>query len=290
MAIIEILKNRPNSTIDLIQEKLQFRDLDASDRSIRRDFKLIREEFGIVIRYNRSIGKYAIEEECLSEADSLIRLSELSASAGLIFESLTQANELRSLISFEHEGQFRGIQHLEPILKAAAGKRSIIVRHKHFITEVEKDFYINPLLLKEFQGRWYIYSYEYKRKHHITLGLDRILEIILTEDYFEHPGNKSAKELFSQVVGIHIPDENPQLIQLKVFAPQIDYFRTLPLHISQEEFHTSKEYSIFKYVLIPTIEFRQKVLSYGSSVQVIEPKTLSSEIKQELQKAIATYD
>ncbi len=290
VAIIEILKRRPNSSMQGILNNLSNRDLDASERSIRRDFKLIRDEFGIEIVYNRSNGGYAIEQEFLDEAEALIRLIELSNSAGLIFESLSEANEIKNLISFEHEGQFQGIEYLEPLLRAASMKISVIITHKHFLTEKVKEFYVNPLLMKEFQGRWYVYGYEINRKHFITLGLDRMLEIKFTEDYFTGNGHEKAKQLFSQVVGINIPDKKLCIVKLKVFFPQVDYFRTLPLHISQEEIETHDKYSIFSYAVIPNYELSQKLLSYGSSIQILEPLELLSSITEELKKSLNNYN
>ena len=289
VAIIEILKYRPNSSMQIILNKLSNRDLDASERSIRRDFKLIRDEFGIDITYFRSNGGYAIDQESLHEAESLIRLIELSGSAGLIFESLSEANEIKNLISFEHEGQFSGIENLEPLLRSASMRRSIIITHKHFLTGIVKEFHINPLLIKEFQGRWYVYGYEINREHFITLGLDRILELTLTEDYFVDDGHEKAKQLFSQVVGINIPDAKLCYVKLKVFQPQVNYFRTLPLHLSQEEIETYENYSIFSYAIIPNYELSQKLLSFGASVQVLEPEELARSISDELIKSLRNY-
>ena len=52
---------------------------------------------------------------------------------------------------------------------------------------------------------------------------------------------------------------------------QAKYFRSLPLHWSQEEVETHKGYSIFSYFLTTDYDFKQDVLSFGSEVEILEP-------------------
>ncbi len=57
----------------------------------------------------------------------------------------------------------------------------------------------------------------------------------------------------------------PVEVKIKVEARQVGYFRSFPLHHSQEEIETKEDYSVFKYQLVPTSDFYQEILSKGST-------------------------
>jgi predicted DNA-binding transcriptional regulator YafY len=56
----------------------------------------------------------------------------------------------------------------------------------------------------------------------------------------------------------------------------------LPLHRSQKEEETTEDYSVFSYFVVPTYELRQEILSHGANVEVVFPKTLRAQIKEEI--------
>lgn len=58
-------------------------------------------------------------------------------------------------------------------------------------------------------------------------------------------------------------------VALQVDAWQSNDLRPLSLHHSQVEVECNDDYSIFKYHLSPPFDFRQKLLSLGSSVCVV---------------------
>ena len=60
-------------------------------------------------------------------------------------------------------------------------------------------------------------------------------------------------------------------MSIKVYFNQAKYFRSLPLHWSQQEIKSTDEYSVFEYHIRPTYEFEQEILSHGADVEVLEP-------------------
>ena len=65
---------------------------------------------------------------------------------------------------------------------------------------------------------------------------------------------------------------------LKAYGMQPKYFKSLPLHQSQEIIEETPEYTVFKYFLTPDWDFRQDVLSFGTRVEVLEPEHVRKEI------------
>ena len=70
----------------------------------------------------------------------------------------------------------------------------------------------------------------------------------------------------------------PETVILRVSARQAKYFRSLPLHQSQKIVEENPEFTLFRYFITPDYDFKQDILSFGDSVEVLEP--------QEVRKAI----
>ena len=72
------------------------------------------------------------------------------------------------------------------------------------------------------------------------------------------------------------------VVRIKVNSYHSKYIRALPLHSSQKEIEQTNDYSIFEYHLIPTIDFKQELLSMGSNVEVLTPQNLREEMREEI--------
>jgi predicted DNA-binding transcriptional regulator YafY len=71
---------------------------------------------------------------------------------------------------------------------------------------------------------------------------------------------------------------------------QAKYFQSLPLHHSQEIIEETNEYTIFQYYLTPDYDFKQDVLSFGVSVEVLEPELLRNEIGEVISELNRRYN
>ena len=67
-------------------------------------------------------------------------------------------------------------------------------------------------------------------------------------------------------------------ISIKINNYERKYIRVLPLHHSQKEIETTAEYSVFQYILRPTYDFMQELLSHGYNIEIIEPESLRKSI------------
>ena len=95
------------------------------------------------------------------------------------------------------------------------------------------------------------------------------------------PEGLDAKAWFQSLYGVRKYDDmKPQQVLLKVYGKQVRYFRSLPLHSSQEEIETHKGYSVFAYNLAPDYDFKQDILSFGDTVEVLEPLSLRNSIAE----------
>ena len=154
--------------------------------------------------------------------------------------------------------------------------------------ELRHLFCFEPHALKMFEHRWYLIG-RYGNNEHRIYALDRISKLEIQEETFQRDARFNLTEMFEDTYGIIIDDKPAERILLKVEAYQANYLRSLPLHSSQYEKEKNNDYSVFSLRLRPTFDFRQKLLSFGSSVEVLEPERLRNEMKEEAYLLLRKY-
>ena len=91
---------------------------------------------------------------------------------------------------------------------------------------------------------------------------------------------------------IVVPEElDVETIRLKVSEAgnKRKYFRSLPLHPSQNEVERYTDYSVFEYRLYPTYDFFQEVLSHGAEVELLSPEWVRGELRYMVEEMHALY-
>ena len=75
----------------------------------------------------------------------------------------------------------------------------------------------------------------------------------------------------------------------EVYACQVKYHSSPPLHPSQRLIESNEAYSVYEYWVAPTLDFRQEVLRHGPTVEVLEPATFREEVKDDIMAMVALY-
>ena len=136
----------------------------------------------------------------------------------------------------------------------------------------------------------YLYGYKGDPDGCRMLALDRMITATITSENFILPKEFSADGYFGNIYGVRVySDMKPERVLLKVSSMQTKYFRSLPLHRSQEEVETHEDYSVFSYFLTTDYDFKQDLLSFGKEVEVLEPKQLRDEIRRIISNILTIY-
>lgn len=191
---------------------------------------------------------------------------------------INESHHLKRRIVFEQIPS--GQNFLTPVIEAMRDGMSIEIKYKSFWRQDEYTTEVEPYFVKVFKQRWYLIARN-KIKDAIRIyALDRIHALTQTGNAFVMPKDFSPEEYFYNSFGI-ISQDNcpPEIVELKVYGTQKEYFRTLPLHHSQEEVENADGYSIFRYYLSPTYDFIQEILSHGCEVEVLSPQHLRDEVR-----------
>lgn len=259
-----------------------------ADRTFFNNIDAIRDMFGIYIVCNRSTNEYYIENEEDIKGNGIRNwmMNALSLN-NLISESAA----LKDRIIFENIPSSQ--KFLAPIMKAIKDGHKIHVKYKSFNKEYEDERYLNPYCLKSYMQRWYLLaSHDEEPKPHIY-ALDRFIEVTQSVQEFILPEDFSAEEYFASYCGSPTGNEKyeyPIDIKVKVNRHQRNYFRTLPLHSSQQEVEIEDDYSIFTYHLIPNFHFKKEILGYAEAVEVLEPEEFREEIKNNINNISKKYE
>lgn len=156
----------------------------------------------------------------------------------------------------------------------------------------EPSLYYNfkPHALKMFERRWYLIGCYGSDKEHRIYALDRISDCELQADTYRRDPKFSLEGMFDGVYGIIVKRDLPlESIWLKVDPYQANYLRSLPLHESQNEIGIKEGYPVFSLRVRTTYDLLQKLLSLGSSIEVLKPESLRKEMKAEIAAMLKNY-
>ncbi|MCQ2351583.1 MAG: WYL domain-containing protein [Paludibacteraceae bacterium] len=245
----------------------------------------IQDLFQINIECSRKLGgAYYIEDaEDLERGGVRQWLINTFAVNNLINES----HHLKRQILFEKIPS--GQRFLTPIIEAMRDKMQLKMTYHGYHKNHSSTFMVKPYCVKVYRQRWYMLA-QSEKPDMIVYALDRIENLETTDIPYKMPVDFNPEEYFYSIVGVSDAHKKPKFVTIRVNSWQANYFRSLPLHHSQEETKCTDEYSIFKYYLVPNYEFKQELRSHGSAVQVLEPQKLVDEMKMESEKLMELYD
>jgi len=185
-----------------------------------------------------------------------------------------------------------GTSNVKPLIVAMQESREVVVdyqKHKHDSHRMTLN--IQPYALKVFNGRWYLLGFIRESDAIRVIAIDRILELHLSAKHFAFPKDFDARKYYANVVGIYV-DENLPLedVRIRVYGEKMKYVEDLPLHKSQHlAYYKDNEYADFTYKLCITPELKTLLLSFGDSLEVLEPVELRQDLKDKLKASLERY-
>ena len=151
-----------------------------------------------------------------------------------------------------------------------------------------KKVIMHPFLLKEYRNRWYVIGKVTGIAELRIYGIDRISDLQITKEKFKSRENNVA-DLFENTIGL-LYDEHPlEAVILSCDPIEAKYMKSLPWHKSQTLVSENSKESIFKLLITPNYELKQKILMLGPNVKVVKPAWLAKEIKDSLMNTLKQY-
>lgn len=195
---------------------------------------------------------------------------------------INESHKLKHRILFERIPS--GQMFLTTIIEAMRDNLSIEITYQSFRHDTAHTFEVHPYCVKVFRQRWYMVGYSPYKDHIFIYALDRIKEVTASDHIFRLPPDFDGGAFFADCFGIIAEDDKKaERVLIKVCANQNRYIRSLPLHHSQKEEENTPEYTIFSYLIRPTYDFLQELLSHGAYVEVLSPEWFRTEVKAEIE-------
>ena len=273
--LLEILQSRGPQTLKEIKDlwmrsAINEEGKELATRTFANHIASIADIFGIDIVCDRKTNRYYIENIDDVGGKSI---REWMLDALCLNSLLNESASLRDRVIFENVPSNR--RFLADIIQAIRDNYKLEIRYKSYRKTEEETFIIEPYFLKEFKRRWYLYGYKGDADGPHMMALDRMIDVDIIPEEFSMPEEFMAEDYFRGIYGARIyPNMKREMVKLKVYGAQAQYFRSLPLHSSQKEIEENDKYSVFTYFLTPDYDFKQDVLSFGDKVEVLEPKEL----------------
>lgn len=265
------------------ESEIQAYDFTISKRTFQRDLNDIRSIYNIDIRYDIKRRVYYVELDQSSEINE--RLLEA-------FDTFNALNVRENLADYIHLEKRRpqGTENLYGLLHAIRNRLQISFVHHKFWEDNPTVREVHPYALKEFRNRWYIMGKNLSDNQIKSFALDRLTDLDITTKKFGTVQDFDMHKHFKYCFGIISPNnKEPEEIILSFTPLQGKYVKTLPLHETQEIITDDENELRIKLTLFITHDLLMEILSFGDSVEVIEPPHLIEEIVSTYKSALKQY-
>ena len=274
--IIRFVKNHPYCSkkeiieyiVTQFSERGNRQNLGLSERNISRDFDEIRNTFGLSIDYNYLNKGYSIpdneqQDPLVDQLMENIDLLHIGIDGGL--PEFVQPEKRRS----------RGTEHLLPLKNAITNNKNVQFKYKKFYPNVIESKSVQPYMLKESRGRWYLLGLD-QNKNPKAYGLDRINELEVQDKTFRKNIGIDWNEMYKYSFAM-FTDQPVENVILSFDQRDGNYIEAMPIHSSQT-ITRQEERVIVKLKIRITLDFIMELMSRSWSVEVIAPLRLRQEL------------
>ena len=288
------------------------RELKVTQRTITNFNKRLEREFGIMVKHSGGrTGYYMIDKQKSLKYNEFINFLQNLNSPTKIADAFQDSNRVgKHLIFHQDWNKISWMAQFNKILDAINKQKYINIDFFDFRTERKMDHrYFMPYWMKQnAYFRWYVIGFENEESSFPSvIGLDKILSIeIISEEFKRKTDLEKYRKEYENIFGIYIYEgRKPEKVRIEVTRFQAKYFKSLPLHPSQEIESENEEWTIFKYYLKINHEFafellRQNVWNFNinmldfphpkrTAVRILEPEWLVDYFYQTYKRAYLAY-
>lgn len=255
-----------------------------SNRTFFNHLESIYDTFGIEIKCDRSLGYYIANSDDL-EGDSIRQWLLASLSMNNL---LNETRDMRDCILFEMIPSSQ--LWLSTLVNAMKDGKAVDLTYQSYNRTEPNTFVAHPYCLKLFRQRWYMLAKSENYAEPRIYALDRIHDVKESKTALKLPQKFKAGEFFSDYFGIIVGTNcKPETVEIKIVDKQVKYFESLPLHESQTKVEETPEYTVFRYRIVPTFDFKQEILSQGPLVEVLSPDWFRKEVANDIARMMEKY-
>lgn len=289
--LIDLLSRRGPMNLKEINDHYRYSSLydgEIIPRTFARYKEYIAETFPCYIEYNASTKEYYLKRYHMYGEDDSLYHYLLSA---YHIEGMTE-------LAVKHKDKVKlmnaptGVENVQIILEAIDKQKGIECEYYSFDKATKKSQLLIPYFLKTWEQRWYLAAEPDNRHQGISIfALERMENIRLTDQKMLPSNDITADEYWEGSFGInHSDNQTPVRILIKVYGPQANYVRALPIHESQKELETNEEYTLFEYHIVPCFNLYQQLLWHREKLEIVEPLEMRMEMAKIIKDMCSHYE
>lgn len=295
-------------------------ELEISDATFKRDLEYLRSRMNASIIYDRYLGGYAFEhpqDEAKTElpglwfsekeATALVLMQHLLSSLdqggligphiepltaiidGILGQSETTAKELRKRIKVLGMGSRKNnIEHFSEIGAALLKRNRLDVEYYSRATDELTRREISPQRLIYYRENWYLDAYCHLRNALRSFAVDGIRNAVLTNIKADEIPEKNLQAHFAESYGI-FSGKATQRAKLRFTPERARWVATENWHGQQVGSFDKEGFYTLEFDYNQDPELIMDILKHGSGVEVLAPASLKSKVRNELKKALDTY-
>ncbi|MFY0606415.1 MAG: WYL domain-containing protein [Cyclobacteriaceae bacterium] len=280
-AIIEYLEVHNKASSKHLRQKLEEHELPSSEATFER-LKSDLKNFGVFLIYED--GSYRMEMRASPHQPTFFHVINLIKEVNLL-QHLIIDGEAREKVILQSKEPPKFYDLIPQIFNSIIIKQKIRFDYEHFSKGFLGNLELNPLLLREYERRWYVIGFVDPLNQHRTFAIDRIKNLEVLKVKFKYQDYVGLTTQVAETYGVNY-SEAPIKLVLKAHAPQNNYLRNLPLHDSQKEMGNGDGYTLYEYQLRPNYELQQELQKLADQITIIEPDWLRLKIVEKLKSGI----
>lgn len=282
--IMRFVKNHPYCTnkeinehiVRQFSEKADYKIDLLSSKTIERDIKDILEIFKLGIYYDQTNKGYCIPTD--EQQDPIV--DQLMENIDLLHIGIDGG--LPDFVQLEKR-KSRGTEYLLPLKNAIAQNRTVKIEYKKFYPNVLESKTVQPYMLKESRGRWYLLGLD-NIKTPKSYGLDRISKLEVLEKTFKKNAEIDWNEMYKHSFAM-FTDEPVEDVVLSFDERDGNYIEAMPIHSSQKITRQGDRVIVSLKIRI-TLDFIMELMSRSWSVEVIAPLSLRQKLHEIYKEAM----
>jgi predicted DNA-binding transcriptional regulator YafY len=300
---------------EALRDLVSYESKDISKRSVEYDLQQMKEDrpqgFGAPIK--RSKGFVFYESKTFSIFGAELNDEDISALLELFSiydaywsfpqtptvrafiqkfgKNLVLTSKLEDRIQFDINVDALGAKRLSQFAELIKKGKQASIDYEPFGKSVRK-INVQPLIVKEFNNRWFLLCFDNDQKRFTNLPLDRIVGVPRANNLDIDVAKRSELNgLLQHMYGVSFPqsDQIPEKITFLISPERRPYLETKRIHSTQR--YETNEYgeSIVTLRLYQSRELVSLLLSYGKDVTVLEPEALRQEMKKIIGEMVQAY-
>jgi predicted DNA-binding transcriptional regulator YafY len=193
-----------------------------------------------------------------------------------------------TIVAFDENFDLKGRNWFAKLFSAIASQQALKISYQPF-DKSEKTYLFHPYLLKQYNNRWFLFGCIDGYTSPTNFPLDRIKKIERATIAYQPNTDIDFNEYFEDMIGVSRRSNEATKIQIKVDNWRFHYIDTKPLHGTQRVIRHDDDGVVIQIEVIINPELLQLLLSYGSSITVLEPQELQRTILEESEKISQKY-